>query len=363
MSKFIYSMIDWYEHNHRSFPWRVNPNSSKKPNTYHIWLAEIMLQQTNTTTVKPYFRQFIKRWKNIKEISKAPIEEIRKEWAGLGYYSRATNLKKCAEAVVEQYNGRFPKTKNELIKLAGIGDYTSSAIAAIAFNEKTAVVDGNIERVVSRYCAIEEQRPALTKKCKEFLQKEIDKTKNINAGDLAQAMMDLGATICTPKNPKCDICVLKKLCKARKLAEVEKFPRKSKKARLPTRKGAAFVIRRETDGAVWLIKRKEKGMLANMTSVPTTDWSAKKNGEIGKSAVPFKSEWKKCGVVRHTFTHFHLELEVYETYLHEVHETKLRKNKKIEKGYWVMPKHIEKEALPSLMRKVINQAGANIVWR
>ena len=360
MKKFNNKILKWYEINYRKMPWRINPEQYKngeRPIPYHTWLSEVMLQQTNVTTVTPYFLKFIHRWKTLKSIAKAPMDEVLKEWAGLGYYARARNLKRCAETLVKDYNSAFPKTKNELMKLQGIGDYTGAAIAAIAFDEKVAVVDGNVERVMSRVQMLDEVKPALTEKCKEILQKEIDQgLKNGEAGNLAQGLMDLGATVCTPRNPKCDICPVMTECKAAMLGNVEEYPKKIKKRKMPTRKGAAFVITKN-DGAVWLVKRKEKELLGSMSGVPTTKWSVKENGKVGKSALPFEAKWKKCGIVKHTFTHFHLELEVYQVLV--------RKNKKMkeENGWWSPPNNISKEALPSLMRKVLNQADANTVRR
>lgn len=314
-----------------------------------------MLQQTNITTVKPYFHRFINRWKNIEEIAKAPLNEILKEWAGLGYYARARNLKKCAKTIINEHNGKMPNNKKELIKLQGIGDYISGAIAAIAFEENVPAVDGNVERVVSRYNAIKTKKGKLNKICKEFIQKEIDKNKKKKiAGNLAQAIMDIGATVCTPRNPKCERCPLKKECVAYKNGDMEKYPVKMKQREKPIRKGIAFVIFRK-DGAVRLIKRKKESLLGEMSAVPTNDWSAKKDGEKNKDSIPFKAKWDKCGIVKHTFTHFHLELEVYQTILDE----KIDKTK-IPKGWWAKQKNINNEALPSLMKKTLKKAGVNV---
>ncbi len=336
-------LLDWYRQNARSMPWRVPPDDHAmgvRTNPYHVWLSEVMLQQTQVATVREYFIRFINRWPNVYTLAEADEEDILKEWAGLGYYSRARNLKKCADIVAESHNGRFPDTAAKLKKLPGIGDYTSASIAAIAFDEPIAVIDGNVERVMARLFRIEIPFPDAKAETRQLLETILDPKL---PGEFAQAMMDLGATICTAKRPSCKICPLQDHCEARANGDILDFPRKSLKKSKPTRKGAAFILERP-DGAILLQKRGDKGMLAGMSQIPTTNWNSRQDGETGKSAAPVSAEWKNMGTVRHTFTHFHLELEVW--YAHVENATK-------HDGWWSSRKDIDGEALPTLMRKVI----------
>lgn len=343
-------LLAWYDRHARALPWRVPPGKSVngiRADPYHVWLSEVMLQQTTVAAVKSYFEKFLGLWPTLADLAAADEEDVLKAWAGLGYYSRARNLKACADMVAEQYDGVFPRTQTELIKLPGIGDYTSAAIAAIAFGEKASVVDGNIERVITRLLADATPLPA----AKDVCRAEMGSITPVDRpGDFAQAMMDLGATICTPKRPACALCPLIDECAAQRLGTMEQFPVKPPKKVKPTRRGAAFVAVRE-DGAVWLTKRGDKGLLAGMSGVPTTQWTVAQDGETGIDAAPFKSHWDHAGTVRHTFTHFHLELEVY-----SARDLPAGEDSQLVEGWWSGPDHLPGEALPTVMKKSLTAA-------
>ena len=343
-------LLVWYDKHHRSLPWRTSPADAALgvlPDPYHVWLSEIMLQQTTVGAVKDYFNAFIARWPAIEDLAAAEEEDILKAWAGLGYYSRARNLHKCASTIVETLHGHFPQTAAELKNLPGIGDYTSAAIAAIAFDEPVAVVDGNIERIIARLYHIDEALPAAKKPIKE---KMASLTPKKRPGDFAQAMMDLGASLCSPKRPACALCPFSASCEAEAAGDMERYPLKAPKKEKPVRRGAAFLIRR-TDGALWLIKRPDKGLLASMSAVPTTNWFDKKTGEgfdpaAALAEAPEGLDFsKKVGQVTHTFTHFHLILDIYQAPSDCSQPTV--------NGWWSTPKDIIGEALPTIFRKVV----------
>jgi len=349
MESFHSNLLCWYDRNARQLPWRIDPEQSKSgvlPDPYHIWLSEVMLQQTTVASVKAYFEKFVSLWPTVNDLAAANQEDVMKAWAGLGYYSRARNLKKCADEVAKNFGGHFPKTQEELIKLPGVGPYTSAAIASIAFQNKAAVVDGNVERVVTRYSANSTPMPDAKADCTTFMDAE---TPEDRPGDFAQAMMDLGATICTPRNPTCALCPVKDDCKAHAQGTMLSFPVKAPKKVKPNRVGAAFVLQR-ADGAVWLCKRPDKGLLASMSGVPTTDWTARIDGALGSHAGPIEADWAFKGKIKHTFTHFHLELEVWHVMgpAPDNH------------GWWVDEKNLAFEALPTVMKKVIMAALPNV---
>lgn len=344
------SLLQWYDRHHRILPWRVSPSDAALgvvPEPYHIWLSEIMLQQTTVGAVKSYFQDFLAKWPSVADLAAAEEDDILKAWAGLGYYSRARNLHKCARAVVETYGGVFPDTADALKQLPGIGDYTASAIAAIAFDEQVAVVDGNIERIVSRLYRIKDPLPGAKKPIKE---KMAYLTPSKRPGDFAQAMMDLGASLCSPKRPACSLCPFSGACEAQSVGDMELYPVKAPRKQKPTRRGAAYVLRRK-DGAIWLQKRAPRGLLASMTEVPTTNWADKTSGEkfdlqTALSEAPAGFEFrKKLGQVAHTFTHFHLELDVY--LADDVTKTPEQD------GWWSHRADIPGEALPTVFRKVV----------
>ena len=349
MESFSASLLTWYDRNARTLPWRVSPADGKLgivPDPYHVWLSEVMLQQTTVATVKSYFEKFVNKWPSVQHLAAVSQDDVMKEWAGLGYYSRARNLKACADIVAKDYGGKFPETQAQLIGLPGVGDYTSAAIAAIAFGEKTAVVDGNIERVVSRCLANPIPLPKLKDICRVFM---LDHTPEDRPGDFVQAMMDLGATICIPKTPVCALCPFNEKCAAFKAGSMLEFPVKVPKKAKPTRKGAAFVCVR-SDGSVWLERRPDSGLLGGMSIVPTTGWTASVDGETGIGSAPFESDWRNKGLINHTFTHFHLELEVWHA------EVEQQPNGD---GWWSAPSDLPDEALPTVFKKVVTAARPN----
>ncbi len=341
-------LLEWYDRQHRELPWRVAPSDIANgviPDPYRVWLSEIMLQQTTVEAVKKYFIAFTKRWPTVADLAAADEEEVLKAWAGLGYYSRARNLKKAADMVVRQY-GEFPPSQAGLAKLPGVGRYTSAAIAAIAFGEPVAVVDGNVERVITRLMAIETALPA----AKALVYKVIEQIlPPERPGDFAQGCMDLGATICTPRRPKCILCPLRGDCQGLAAGGPEKFPVKPPRKSKPKRQGAAFVAIRN-DGAILLHKRADKGLLAGMSGVPVSDWTARVDGATGADAAPFGAKWVPCGIVSHIFTHFELELHVHRT------NSAIMTPKDM---WWSKAADLPHEALPTVMKKAIEAAVPN----
>ena len=292
-------LLAWYDAHARSLPWRARPGDPP-PDPYRVWLSEVMLQQTTVVAVKPYFEAFVARWPTVEGLAAAPEEDVMAAWAGLGYYSRARNLVKAARAVADR--GSFPGTEEELRKLPGLGAYTAAAVAAIAFGRRAVVVDANVERVVARLFALDEPMPQVRKairSCTDTI------TPDERAGDFAQAMMDLGATICTSRDPRCLLCPLSDDCLGRAQGDPARLPVKAPKKPKPVRRGRAFWY--ERDGKVWLVQRKGTGMLGGMRALPDDGWSAKSDGS-GQHGV--EGDWEPLGVVRHGFTHFALELSV-----------------------------------------------------
>lgn len=336
------ALLRWYDKHARVLPWRSRPGEHADP--YAVWLSEIMLQQTTVATVGNYFRDFMARWPTVEQLAAAPIDDVMKRWAGLGYYSRARNLHACAVTVANEYNGQFPDDEVALQKLPGIGPYTAAAITAIAFGKRATVIDGNVDRVVTRLFAIETPLP-LSKP--EIRASAETLTPDKRAGDFAQAMMDLGATICTPKSPSCNRCPLTEMCDAYAQDIAATLPRRAPKKPRPTRYGACFFVTR-ADGAVLLRKREAKGLLGGMMEVPTTPWGEIKTADADHmNDAPVKAKWaKRVGAVEHTFTHFHLILTVY------VGAASAREAAKAE-GIWAAQDELAGEALPSLMRKVV----------
>jgi A/G-specific adenine glycosylase len=292
-------LLGWYDIHARSLPWRSPPGSSR-PDPYRVWLSEVMLQQTTTAAVAPYFLRFTERWPTIESLAAAADSEVMAAWAGLGYYARARNLLACVRAVAEA-GGHFPSTEEELRKLPGLGAYTAAAIAAIAFEQRAVVIDANVQRVVARLFAIAAPLPA-ARRAIGLRAGQI--TPGQRSGDFAQAMMDLGATICTSRSPRCAGCPLAECCEARG-ADPERFPAKLAKKLKPQRLGRAFWIARGE--AVWLVRRADKGMLGGMRSLPDDGWSARGDGE---GEQPLAGQWVSAGRVRHSFTHFDLDLQL-----------------------------------------------------
>ncbi|NNU79109.1 A/G-specific adenine glycosylase [Halovulum dunhuangense] len=306
-------LLEWYDRNARDLPWRVPPHRSRagfRADPYHVWLSEVMLQQTTVAAVGPYFHKFTTLWPSVSHLAAAEDADVMAAWAGLGYYARARNLLKCARQVAGELDGCFPDTEAGLATLPGIGPYTAAAIAAIAFDRPAVVVDGNVERVMARLFDIRTPLPAAKPEIKAAA---AALTPAERPGDHAQAVMDLGATICTPRNPACGICPLMAGCLARRNGSAADLPAKTPKAAKPVRRGVAYLARR-ADGAILLERRPDKGLLGGMLGLPGPDW-----GEtVPAHRPPVDAEWRISPlVVRHTFTHFHLELEVRVTELPE----------------------------------------------
>ncbi|MGB0905370.1 MAG: A/G-specific adenine glycosylase, partial [Mangrovicoccus sp.] len=301
------TLLAWYDRHGRDLPWRVRPQARAEgviADPYRIWLSEVMLQQTTVAAVKSYFLNFTTQWPCIHDLAEAEDGDVMAAWAGLGYYARARNLLKCARIVSRDLGGDFPRDRAGLQALPGIGPYTSAAIAAIAYDAPETVVDGNVERVMARLHAVEtplpEAKGALTELASQLTPKQ-------RAGDYAQAVMDLGATICTPRNPACGICPWRDPCSARKSGLAADLPRKSPKAVKPTRFGVMYLGQR-ADGAILLERRPDKGLLGGMLGWPGSDWV---EGAAPETAPPVTADWQELpGEVRHTFTHFHLRAKI-----------------------------------------------------
>ena len=336
-------LLRWYDRHRRVLPWRARKGERADP--YRVWLSEIMLQQTTVKAVAPYYARFLERFPVIAALAAAPLDDVLKLWAGLGYYARARNLHACAKAVVERHGGEVPETEDELLALPGIGAYTAAAIAAIAFGKRASPVDGNIERVIARLFAVEDELPAAKPRIRALAEQL---TPQRRAGDFAQAMMDLGATICTPKSPACALCPWMESCEARARSDQQTFPRKAEKKTGALRRGAAFVMVR-ADGSILLRTRPEKGLLGGMTEVPTTEWT-RDFDEAAPADAPVKATWRRIpGHVSHVFTHFPLELVV--------HMAKVSSRTRAPQGTrWVPLAILSGEALPNVMRKVIAHA-------
>src|SRR6202158_4073700 len=336
-------LLAWYDRHRRRLPWR--PPAGERADPYRVWLSEIMLQQTGVKTVGPYFEKFVARWPDVEALGRASLDDVLRMWAGLGYYSRARNLHACAAALLRDHGGVFPDTEQGLRALPGIGPHTAAAIAAIACGRRTMPVDGNIERVVSRLFAVEQPLP----KSKPLIQQLAATLLGASrAGDSAQALMDLGASICTPKKPACSLCPLHDHCAARARGDQETFPRKAPKKTGALRRGAAFIITRGDE--ILVRTRPEKGLLGGMTEVPTSRWLAAQDDKTALKQAPMLrgiARWhRKAGVVTHVFTHFPLQLVVY--------TADVSARARAPEGMrWVPISTLRDEALPNVMRKVI----------
>ena len=336
-------LLAWYDRHRRDLPWRAGPG--EVPDPYSVWLSEIMLQQTTVATVGPYFQRFVERWPTIEALAAAALDDVLHAWQGLGYYARARNLHRCARDVTERHGGTLPDSEEALLALPGIGRYTAAAVAAIAFGRRAVVVDGNVERVVARLFRVERPLPD----SKPLLyQLAGSLTPELRTGDHAQAMMDLGATICVPQKPKCMLCPWVDACAGRDVAE--SLPRKRPKPQKPTRRGVAFWLVRD-DGAVLLRRRPEKGLLGGMVEVPSSAWGEGPLPDVSsvldQSPVGIAAPSALPGQVRHTFTHFHLELVV----------ATARANAAAPPGcVWCLPDAFGDHALPTVMKKVVRHA-------
>jgi A/G-specific adenine glycosylase len=342
------ALLSWYDGNARKLPWRVPPAESRagvRPDPYRVWLSEVMLQQTTVEAVKPFFARFIAAWPDLPSLAAAESDDVMRAWAGLGYYSRARNLVACAKMVSEKHGGRFPETEAALRRLPGLGAYTAAAVAAIAFGERAAVVDGNVERIVARLAALPRPPAQAKAPVRGFV---LALTPEKRPGDFAQGMMDLGATICTPRRPACILCPFRDICLARLSGAPAAYPVKAPKKEKPLRLGAAFVAVRR-DGAVLLTKREPNGLLGGMAGLPTSAWSARADGDATAAAAPFAAQWRKAGEAEHGFTHFTLRLAVYRA-------DGVETAKAPPGHWWSKPAEIETEALPTVMRKALRCA-------
>ncbi len=341
-------LLAWYDRHGRTLPWRARAPMVADP--YAVWLSEIMLQQTTVVTVIPYFTAFMARWPSVHALAAAQLDDVLVAWAGLGYYARARNLHACAVVVSEQYGGQFPRDEATLRTLPGVGVYTAAAIRAIAYGERAVVVDGNVERVMARLHAVTEPLPAVKPQLARLADSHAPESR---CGDYSQALMDLGATLCTPRKPACGLCPWRRACAGQRLGLAESFPARLPKAAKPIRYGAMFWLVR-WDGALLLRRRPPHGLLGGMMEIPSSPW--REGGPMPSAAwtlaeaiphAPLKSDFRPLrGLVRHTFTHFHLEVIVLAG---------------VAKGEpagcrWVAPNDLVNEALPSLMRKVIRHA-------
>ncbi len=341
------ALLAWYDHHHRAMPWRAERGAPSDP--YKVWLSEAMLQQTQVATVIPYFEDFLSRWPRVGDLAAAELDQVLHAWQGLGYYARARNLHKCAGIVAGAMGGRFPAGERELGALPGIGPYTAAAIAAIAFDLSVVPVDGNVIRVMSRLYAVEDPLPAALGRIRALAAGFAAVRR---PGDFAQALMDLGATVCTPKSPECPACPWRKGCAARDKGLTHALPLKAAKKARPVRRGVAYFVV-AADGSFFLRRRPEKGLLGGMMEVPSTDWREAPwtDGEARTAAYDFTPQMQDLtrlpGVVKHTFTHFHLELTVF---------AGRAQGNGTGQGVWCRPENLGDQALPTVMKKVITHA-------
>jgi A/G-specific adenine glycosylase len=336
-------LLAWYDVHRRDLPWRAKPGQANDP--YRVWLSEIMLQQTTVAAVAPYYRSFLARWPDVGRLAAASQDEVLAAWAGLGYYSRARNLHRAAKTVARELGGIFPDNEAALRKLPGVGAYTAAAIGAIAFGERVPAIDANAARVMTRFFAVEEPLPQSKPKLALLAAPLVPKGR---PGDFAQALMDLGSSICVPRRPLCGECPLAPHCQALRLGIAETLPLRAAKRARPLKRGAAFVAL-DRNGAVYLVRRPEKGLLGAMLQPPLGAWCAEfPDRKAALAEAPFTGAWsKKPGFVRHGFTHFELEIEVY------VGHFRARPNGE---GRWLNSAELAASALPTVMRKLIEHA-------
>ena len=338
------ALLAWYDRHRRDLPWRAPPGV--RPDPYRVWLSEIMLQQTTVVTVAPYFGRFMARWPEVSALANASLDEVLHLWQGLGYYARARNLHACAKVVAERYGGQFPDTAAGLRALPGIGDYTAAAIAAIAFDRSEAAVDGNVERVMARVFAVTESLPAAKPRLRALTASLVPARR---AGDFAQALMDLGATICTPRRPRCVLCPWRDGCAARAGGFAEDLPARDEKPERALRHGVVFWLARG-DGAVLLRRRPESGLLGGMIEVPSTPWrEAEWDLSEALAAAPVAADWRPLpGTVRHGFTHFPLELKIV--------AARTAAPQDVSWSIWARPEQFKDHAFPTLTKKVVKHA-------
>jgi len=339
-------LLYWYDKMARRLPWRLSPDNRKKgelPDPYHVWLSEIMLQQTTVPHATPYFLKFLDLWPTVQDLAAAENEDVMREWAGLGYYARARNLHKCAKVLAGL--DKFPNTIEELIKLPGVGPYTSAAIGSIAFDLSVAPVDGNIERVISRLMTISGDGSAAGwAEDKKEITARVQELVPARSGDFAQAMMDLGATVCTPKTPNCMICPWVEICLAKKEGNPEDYPAKPKRKPQPIRKGLAFLV--ICDGQVLLQRRPDSGLLGGMLMPLSSDWAEDREYVVLEEA-PIGADWKHVGQARHVFTHFALHWDVYVTNLEQKPDLE---------GEWIKLEYAMEAGIPTVGKKALKLA-------
>ena len=334
------ALLAWYDRHRRDLPWRARPGERADP--YRVWLSEIMLQQTTVPTVGPYFARFVGRWPDVSALAAASLDEVLHQWQGLGYYARARNLHACARAVVERHGGRFPDEVAGLRALPGIGDYTAAAIAAIAFDRKAAAVDGNVERVMARAYAVTMPLPKAKPRLRALAAALVPERR---AGDFAQAIMDLGAVICTPRKPRCVLCPWRATCAAVAAGIADDLPARTEKPERPQRYGVAFWLSRP-DGAVLLRRRPDKGLLGGMIELPSTEWRAAAWGAEAVAEAPATTEWRLLpGTVQHGFTHFRIELAIMAGSVTNPPD-----------GIWARPEQFGEHAFPTLTKKLVSHA-------
>ncbi len=345
-SLWVQDLLHWYQQHKRILPWRYQNNET--PNPYYVWLSEIMLQQTVAKTVIPYFINFTTKWKTIHQLSTAQDEDIMTAWAGLGYYARARNLLECARYIVKHYDGVFPNEESELLKLKGIGPYTAAAIISIAFNKPAAPVDGNIERVISRIYAIKTPIPALNKKVKEITQNLIPKTQS---SDFTQSMMDLGSMICKPKNPHCSDCPVQQHCLVYQQGNMENFPYRRPKQKKPNRSGTVYWLETQS-GDILMTRRPNKGLLGGMLMFPSKGWDKNHNTTLPDLLPDIWTQKIEPLQITHVFTHFKLTLTIKSAIAPSEFMTPNTYR-------WIKKSSFEKQAIPSVMKKVITALNEN----
>lgn len=333
IDSFAARLLGWYDRSARALPWRIPPGSDAVPDPYRVWMAEIMLQQTTVAAVAGYFERFVARWPTVADLAAADDADVMAAWAGLGYYARARNLLACARAVVREHGGYFPDSETGLRALPGVGDYTAAAVAAIAFGRPAVVIDANIERVIARHRLIETPLPAAKRAIRAELAPLLPGDR---PGDFAQALMDLGATICTPRAPACGICLVMVDCRARGRADIERLPVKPAKKAKPQRYGVAHWI--ERDDAIWLVRRPDKGMLGGMRALPGGAWTDVPPAESGIVQVD------------HGFTHFDLRLTLVARESEDA----------AGEGEWWPLSALDAAGLPTLYRKLTDKMRERI---